>query len=423
LAARPAVLLGGDATAVPVARSLGRAGIPVHALGGRDDPVRRSRHVDRYADLGTGDGAQDRWLEWLTADADTGSVVLPCSDEGLELIARNRAALVERGLVPIEADDQKLLDVLDKERTHELAVEHGIRVPPTSTVRNAEELRRAVEEIGFPCALKPLHAHEFRRHFDGKGFVAGSWGDLEEFFRLSEQAGVEMLVTEMVRGPDRYHSSYTYLDEHGDSLFTFTKQKLRQYPVTFGAGVFHTMDWNEEVSDLGMSFCRSVGLRGLLNVEFKRDSRDGRLTLIEANHRFTASTALHLAAGLDVPLFVYNRLTGAPLPHVGRPYREGITLWYPLDDYRAFKEYRRRGDLTTMKYLRSVAKPQTFSVASLADPGPLLLALKPRVRGLWRRVRSRLGLAAKDDVPRATVGDVADVEEPEEVPTPVGTQS
>jgi D-aspartate ligase len=420
LAVRPAVLLGGDATAVPVARSLGRAGIPVHALGGRDDPVRRSRHVDRYPDLGTGDGVQDRWLEWLTGDADAGSVVLPCSDEGLELIARNRTALVERGLVPIEADDQKLLDVLDKERTHELAVEHGIRVPPTSTVRNAEELRRAVEEIGFPCALKPLHAHEFRRYFDGKGFVASSWGDLEEFFRVSEQAGVEMLVTEMVRGPDRYHSSYTYLDEHGDSLFTFTKQKLRQYPVTFGAGVFHIMDWNEEVSDLGMSFCQSVGLRGLVNVEFKRDSRDGRLTLIEANHRFTASTALQLAAGLDVPLFVYNRLTGAPLPHVGRPYREGITLWYPLDDYRAFKEYRRRGELTTMKYLRSVAKPQTFSVASLTDPGPVMLALKPRVRGLWRRVRGRLGLAA-NDAAAPEVG-VADVEEPE-VPTPVGTQS
>jgi D-aspartate ligase len=181
------------------------------------------------------------------------------------------------------------------------------------------------------------------------------------------------------------------------------------------------MDWNEEVSDLGMRFCRSVGLRGLLNVEFKRDSRDGRLTLIEANHRFTASSALHLAAGLDVPLFVYNRLTGAPLPQVGRPYKEGITLWYPLDDYRAFKDYRRGGEITAMQYLRSVAKRQTFSVASLTDPGPLLLALKPRVRGLWRRVRSRMGFAAKE--PRAPVVDLADVEEPEEVRTPAGTRS
>ena len=419
MAARPAVLLGGDATAVPVARSLGRAGIPVHALGGSSEPVRRSRHVVEFIEVGSGEDVQERYLDWLMGPV-APSVVLPCSDEGLELVARSRDALHERGHVAIEADDQKLLDVLDKERTHELAVEHGIPVPRTITVRDADELRQAVEQIGFPCALKPLHAHEFRRVFDGKGFVADTWGELEEFFRLSEQAGVEMLVTEMVRGPDRYHSGYCYLDEHGESLLTFTKQKLRQYPITFGAGVYHVMDWNDEVAELTLRFCRAVGLRGLINVEYKRDSRDGQLILIEANHRFTASTALHLAAGLDVPLFVYNRLTGRPLPRVGRPYREGATLWYPLDDFRAFKEYRRRGEMTTLQYVRSIARPQSFSVASVSDPGPLLLAMKPRVRGLWRRIRRRRGLGRgeKRRVATASVKAAADVER-----TPAGTRS
>jgi predicted ATP-grasp superfamily ATP-dependent carboligase len=373
--------------------------------------------VAEYVDVGSGDGVQERSLEWLMGRA-VPSVVLPCSDEGLELVARNRDALTGRGHVPIEADDARLLDMLDKERTHEIAVEHGIAVPRTRTVHQADELRQAVEEIGFPCALKPLHAHEFRRVFDGKGFVADTWTDLEEFFRLSEQAGVKMLVTEMVRGPDRYHSGYCYLDEHGETLLLFTKQKLRQYPITFGAGVYHVMDWNDEVAELTLRFCREVGLRGLVNVEYKRDSRDGRLMLIEANCRFTASTALHLSAGLDVPLLVYNRLTGGPLPHVGRPYKEGATLWYPLDDYRAFKEYRRRGEMTTVEYLRSVARPQSFSIASLRDPGPLLLALKPRVQGLWRRVRRRLGLAPERDggSPIAPVRAAADER------TPAGTR-
>ena len=92
MTARTAVLLGGEATAVPVARSLGRAGIPVQALGGQGDPVRRSRHVDEFVDVGTGESFQERCLEWLMGPAPS-SVVLPCSDEGLELVARNRAAL------------------------------------------------------------------------------------------------------------------------------------------------------------------------------------------------------------------------------------------------------------------------------------------------------------------------------------------
>ena len=72
-----------------------------------------------------------------------------------------------------------------------------------------------------------------------------------------------------------------------------------------------------------------MGLRGLGNVEFKRDERDGELKLIECNHRFTAATGLLRAAGLDLPLFVYNQLTERQLPPVER-YRPGMTMWYPM---------------------------------------------------------------------------------------------
>ncbi len=193
-------------------------------------------------------------------------------------------------------------------------------------------------------------------------------------------------------------------------------------PITFGAGVYHVMDWNDEVAELTVRFCRALGLRGLLNVEYKRDSRDGRLMLIEANHRFTASTALHLAAGLDVPLFVYNRLTGAPLPNLGRPYKEGATLWYPLDDFRAFREYRRRGEMTTLQYVRSIAKRQHFSVASVTDPGPVLLALKPRLLGLWRRLRRRVALRGAE-APVTPAAEPQTAGDAEETRAPAGTPS
>jgi predicted ATP-grasp superfamily ATP-dependent carboligase len=284
-----------------------------------------------------------------------------------------------------------MLDVLDKERTHELALETGVPVPRTMTVRDREELARAADEMDFPAALKPLQAHKFRRLFTQKGFVAENRSDLESFFSMTEAAGVEMLVTEMVPGPDQYHSFYTYLDERREPLFTFTKQKLRQYPITFGAGVYHVMDWNEEVAELGLRFCQGAGLRGLLNVEFKRDARDGQLRLIECNHRFTASTALHLKAGLDVPLFTYNRLLGVPGPRVGRPYKEGIALWYPRADFRAFRQYRRAGQMTTVRYLRTLLRRQHFSLASVRDPGPLLVALRPGLTGAKRRIRRKRG--------------------------------
>ena len=56
--------------------------------------------------------------------------------------------------------------------------------------------------------------------------------------------------------------------------------------------------------ELGLAFLRGAGVRGLANVEFKRDERDGRLKLIECNYRFTAPNEQFRRAGMDLALFV-----------------------------------------------------------------------------------------------------------------------
>jgi len=385
----PAILLGGEHTAVPVARSLGRGGVPVQAIGKAGDPVRRSRHCDVLVDLGEGEPMQDRWLEWLVTDAPP-AVLLPCCDDGLEVVARHRGALVDAGHSPIEANDDRLLGMLDKERTHELAAAHDIPVPRTLAARDEAELAAAAATLAYPVAVKPIEAHKFRRHFPVKGFVCFDQPELEQRFAEVRAAGVEVVISEMVPGPDQYHSMYTYLDPDGNSLWEFTKQKLRQYPIRYGGGCYHIMDWDPEVAELGLRFCQSVGLRGFLNVEFKRDERDGELKLIECNHRFTESTALHLAAGLNVAVFTYCHLLGIPGPAIERPYRERIALWYPLDDWRAFKEYRRIGEMTWGGYAKSLMRGQNFAMASVTDPGPMLSSWQPRFRGAARKARKLL---------------------------------
>jgi D-aspartate ligase len=381
----PAILLGGEATAVSVARSLGRAGVPVWALGRPSDPVRRSRHCVRFVEIGDGD-VQERWLEWLHG-APAGAVVLPCEDDGLELVARNRSALLERALVPIEADDEVLLAMLDKERTYALARAAEIPVPRTAMVGDEDGLVATAEQVGYPCALKPLHTHVFRRHFRAKGFVATSRGDLEAYFERTRALGIEVMVTELIPGPDdRYWSFYTYLDPEGEPLLVFTNRKLRQYPIRYGSGSYHLTDWSAEAAELGVRFCRSVALRGVANVEFKSDPRDGQLKLIECNQRFTGPNELLMASGLDLPLFTYNRLTGRSVPRVGS-YRNGVALWRPLDDFRAFRAYRRSGELSFGQWARSLVRPQCFQLASWTDPMPAIAASARRLATGLRKLR------------------------------------
>ena len=307
----PAILLGGAANALSVARSLGRRGVPVVALNDAASHVRYSR-FGRFVALAPGVDLQQAWLEWLRGPGRRdcrGGVLLPCCDDALELLAHHRKEL-EVDFVLAEANDEAVLAMLDKARTQALSAQAGVPAPRVWQVKDRDELRRILPEISFPCALKPCHSHLFSRHFPTrKLFVAESEAQLLEQFESTVPFGLEMLVTEIVAGgDDRYWGYFTYLDEAGRPLLQFIKHKLRQHPVGFGVGTFHISRWDPEVAELGLAFSQRTGLRGMVYVEFKRDARDGRLKLIECNPRFTGANELPgavrdrlLAPGLQPP--------------------------------------------------------------------------------------------------------------------------
>lgn len=386
---QPAVILGGGATALSVARSLHDAGVPTYVLDRGDSLVRFSRKRTAFVDVGYAE-MQEHMLDWLRT-APSGAVVLAASDDGLELIARNREALLGWGLIPMEADDEVLLAMLDKTRAYELAEAHGIPAPRTVCLRHLNDVEEVADYLEYPCVLKPTHSHLFRIRsgtIQKVVIVAGPAELRTQFARLSA-IGVETFITEVISGPDdEFVSYYSYLDGDGEPLLHFTKRKIRQYPPRFGLGTYHATTHDPEVMDVGLRFFRAVGLRGLGNVEFKRDGRDGRLKLIECNPRFTASNELIWRAGVNLALFSYNRLTGRPAPAVD-DYRDGMRLWEPVDDARAFMLYRRHGELTLTGWLGSLAHRQCFPVGRLNDPLPAVMRLAYRTKGLDRRGRSR----------------------------------
>jgi len=379
----PAIVLGGGLIAVPVARSLNRTGVPVIALGAREDPVRASRHCTLFVDLGAKEGIQERWLAWLTDPASPRGLLLPCNDDALELLARHRADLERSGHRLMEMADDVVLALLDKQRTYELARKLGVPSPRTAVLLADGDLDEVINELAFPFALKPRHAHLFARHFGltRKLMVVRNRRELTERHAELRSLHLEMLITELIPGPDDAHYSYySYIDERGEPLLHFTKRKLRQFPPNFGLTTYHQVRRDPEVMELGLRFFQGIGLRGPACVEFKRDARDGRLVLIESNPRFTAGHEIVRHAGIDLALLAYNRLTARPAPPLN-DYREGARMWHPVEDARAFLVLRRRGELSWRQWLGSVMHRQHFPLLSWGDPGPSLLAWRWLV---WR---------------------------------------
>lgn len=392
VAVPPAILLGGGVTALSAARNLAAAGVEVHALGHRVDPVQHSRACASFTDVGSGQGVQDRCLAWLEELRHPGAVLLPCDDNSLNLIACRRDQLVAMGYRPVESDDRLVLAMLDKERTYGLARDLGVPVPRTVRLSRREDAAQALAEIPPPCALKPLHAHHFAAHFGihRKVVLVERPAQLERALAEMEQLGVEMLLTEIIPGrDDSFVSYYTYLDAAGEPLFHFTKRKLRQYPVGFGLVCYQVTEWHPDAAELGLRFMQGVGIRGAAYVELKRDARDGRFKLIECNHRFSASNALVTAAGVDVPLVAYRCAAGMPPPRI-EGFRTGLRMWHVVEDLRAAPEYRRRGEWTLWQWARSLLRRQRFVLWKRDDPRPsAVAAFRYAARGIRRLVGAR----------------------------------
>jgi D-aspartate ligase len=363
----PVVILGGAANALSAARSLGRSGRAVHVLLDRPGhaPVTNSRYVASCLPALEGADRTTQWRAWFRMGP-AGAVVLPCGDIGLTFLAHHRDELTEQGYRPVPAADSVVLAMLDKQRTFELASAAGVEVPRVASVSSVEDLDRLMEDMSFPCAFKPRRSHE---NVTGrKGIIVHNRAQLNDTYHWLCSVSADMLVTEVVPGvDDTYCSYYSYLDDDGAPLVHFTKRKIRQHPPVFGdLGSYHSTRWYPDAAEIGLRFFQAIGLRGIGNVEFKRDARDGRLKLIECNPRLTAATELVRRSGVDLAEIGYQRALGRPVDPQWQ-FTPGMYLWLPGLDFQALRAYRRQGTLSTARWLASVARPQTLTVFNHDD--------------------------------------------------------
>ncbi len=385
----PAVLLGGDSNALSAARTLARAGVQAYAVGSDRSPVRYSRSLAGYAALGIGDGSQQRWLDWL-GGAGLEAVLIPCSDDAVELAARNRATLTGWGYTLPEMDDGLALAMLDKERSYELARRIGVATPKTLIPAQLDRIEDAVDVVGLPCALKPRQTPASPPvGFGGKAFVVASVEELVSTHAALRAVGIDVIITEIVHGPDHRLSSYwSYVDADGNVLLELTKHKLRQQPIAFGTGCYQITGWDEDVAEIGRRFVSGIGLLGFSAVEFKRRAPDGDLTLIECNHRLVDANEAVRVAGVDVARVVYERALGRPVPRQA-PARDGIRFLHPLRDLRSLRAYRGRGEITFTRWARSLLHRQTTPYFSWRDPAPTIMV----AANVLRRRSARSGAA------------------------------
>jgi D-aspartate ligase len=378
----PVVLVEGEGnpSGLSVVRRLGRRGIKVYAITPPKSYSRYSRYCTWIPDSVTGGEEPEeraRYLLGSQSDWLRGAVLMTCYDQGLQLIARYYDELKQKYLLD-QCNPAAQLCMLDKLATYQAAVAAGVPTPRFWVARSREQVLSYRDELVYPLLVKPLLSHLYRARFWTKLAIANDFGETLARYEQAEKAGIDVMLVEQIPGPDdRLCSYYTYLDEQGNALFDFTKRVIRRYPLLSGPACHHVTDHVPDLREPALKLFRQVGLRGLANVEFKRDDRDGVHKLIECNARFTASNGLVSASGVNLAAFVYNRLTGRPTT-APADFQKGMRLWDPVRDFWSYRELSRAGQLSLGQWLRGLVYRQTFPFFASPDPLPAVArTLKP----------------------------------------------
>lgn len=386
----PVLVLGGKENSLSLVRNLSRHGVSVSASGPANCWGLNSRFTKNAYRIAQGMDQEAYWRDLLLSDdtALDGHILMPCSDDAIAFVAENFEALRLRYVLDDGQADMRVA-LLDKMETLRLARSAGVSTPNFWPVTNVDDLEPIREDITFPVMVKPLQSHIFSKMFGVKLFIIESdFAELREKVALAHSKGLDVMVVEMIPGPDELLSSYyTYIDKDGRRLFDFTKRIVRRFPLNRGSACYHATKWLPETAEMGQRFFEGIGFTGLGNIEFKRDLRDGKLKVIEANARFTAAQELAVRAGMPIDLIVYRHLTGQPVPLISG-FKQDLYYWYPVQDFLSFVELRAKGELSFWNWAMSVfSKARVAPLLDLGDPMPV-------GRAVWSMFRRVMGAAA-----------------------------
>lgn len=268
--------------------------------------------------------------------------------------------------------------VVNKRRLYELAAANGTPFPKSYFPGTYDEAVAVKDSLRYPAFIKPYWGHQWRRYFGGihKGFKVQSPEEFLARFREVLDSGHPALVQSYITSPDdNVFSLSLYLSQTGEVLAAFPRRQVRQYPPNSGTVTLAISERNAELVANGTHFCRSIGYRGIVGLEYKLDREDNQYKLLDFNPRLMLSDALTAYCGINLALLQYLDLT-CQTPAPRRDYLEGVTWSDTMADFHSFKQYHERGELGFKDWLNSLRRARVFAVFAWDDPLPFLLNSK-----------------------------------------------
>jgi len=382
-----ALITGADYRGLGVVRSLGRKGIPVWVLNTANHRLAAfSRYTTRALSWPSGDeSARVEFLLKLSSEQGLRSWVLfPTDDEMVAMVARHYESLRDhyRLTSPTKA---QYGPICNKWLLHGLASELNVDQPWTYCPASREELIDL--PCSFPVIVKPALREVFNRLTAEKAWQADDRQTLmahyDEACRFLPKDLI--LVQEVIPGPGEAQFSYAAVCSEGQPLAWVVAKRKRQFPSDYGrfSTAVETVD-DPGIIEPSVRLLNALQYSGLIEIEFKRDARDGRFKVIDLNPRVWGWHTLGARAGVD---FAYLQFLTACGEKVADVRARSDVHWVRMNPDLAMAFFDiARGRLSLGQYLRWLGPPIETAIFTRDDPVPALLELPLMIRLQLKRL-------------------------------------
>ncbi len=357
-----------------IARSLGRLGVRVYWMHGpRRMPTDLSRYVHEKVVWDADAPVEEAVESVLNLGRRIGRqcVLIPIDDMSAVFVADQADALRKSYLFPDQpAGLARSLN--SKKELHFLCKEAGVPTPEAVFPQSRADVAAFVERAAFPVVMKRI-ASWLPEHLTQESVtIVHSTQELLDEYKKAEVPGHPnvMLQEYIPGGPESVWMFNGYFGNDSECLAAFTGKKIRQSPPLTGATTLGICLHNQTVEDITRDFMRKIGYRGIVDMGYRYDQRDGQYKLLDVNPRVGSTFRLFVDSdGMDVVRALYLDVTGQPVKRGA--VREGRKWMVEQSDLLTSLRYGRLGELTLSQWVRSFGGIEEGAWFARDDPLPL----------------------------------------------------
>jgi len=296
----------------------------------------------------------------------------------------NAEALQQGYLLP-EQPAGLARSLANKKELYSLCKKKSILTPETVFPQSREEVCRFSQSCEFPLMLKGIDTVALQKRVGVRMVIVNDMETLLKHYDEMEARDTPSLMLQeyIPGGAENVWMFDGYFDGASNCRFGITARKLRQYPPYTGMTSLGMCESNETLCTLIKDLMKGLGYRGILDIGYKYNPRNGKYYLLDPNPRLGCSFRLFVdSIGMDVVRVLYRDLTGQTI-RIGELLEGRKWLSEPIDLFSSLR-YGRDGNLKFRDWLcsfRGVKEAQWFA---LDDLRPFWRVWQYAIKSYWQ---------------------------------------